>query len=67
MADQHHEMAMVNEASIANGPIGIGAPVLHTLGYLAMTAALALLVYEKLGVRVLAAPGSTSTSFGPRP
>jgi hypothetical protein len=53
MPHQHHEMAMVNEASIATGPIGIGAPVLHTLGYLAMTAALALLVYEKLGVRVL--------------
>ena len=33
--------------------IAIVAPVVHTVGYLAATIALALVVYEKLGVRVL--------------
>lgn len=33
--------------------VAIVAPVVHTLGYLATTVALALVVYERLGVKVL--------------
>jgi hypothetical protein len=33
--------------------IAIVAPLVHTVGYLVATIALALVVYEKLGVRVL--------------
>ena len=33
--------------------VGIVAPAVHTLGYLVVTIALALVVYERLGVRVL--------------
>ena len=29
------------------------APLIHTLGYLAVTAALAVVVYEKVGLRIL--------------
>lgn len=45
-------------ASLAAGLPGVDetwllVPVIHTLGYLAVTAALAVVVYEKLGLRVL--------------
>lgn len=33
--------------------IGVTAPLIHTLGYLAVTAALAVIVYEKVGLRIL--------------
>ena len=33
--------------------IGLTAPLVHTLGYLAVTAALAVVVYEKVGLRIL--------------
>ena len=33
--------------------IGIAAALIHTLGYLAVTAALAVVVYEKVGLRIL--------------
>jgi hypothetical protein len=33
--------------------IGIAAPLIHTLGYLAMTCLLAVVVYEKVGLGVL--------------
>jgi hypothetical protein len=33
--------------------VGLGATLVHTLGYLAVTALVAVVVYEKLGVRVL--------------
>jgi spore maturation protein SpmB len=33
--------------------LGVGATLMHTLGYLAMTALLAVIVYEKLGLRIL--------------
>lgn len=34
-------------------PIGVTAALIHTLGYLAVTAALAVVVYEKVGLRIL--------------
>ena len=34
-------------------PLGVIAPLVHTLGYLAMTGALALVVYEKVGLGIL--------------
>jgi hypothetical protein len=33
--------------------LGVGATLMHTLGYLAMTGLLAVIVYEKLGLRIL--------------
>ena len=33
--------------------IGVAAPLVHTIGYLAVTGVLAIVVYEKLGVRML--------------
>ena len=34
-------------------PIGITAPLIHTAGYLAVTAVLAIVVYEKVGLQIL--------------
>ena len=34
-------------------PTGVTAALVHTLGYLAVTAALAVVVYEKVGLRIL--------------
>jgi hypothetical protein len=34
-------------------PIGVTAPLIHTLGYLAVTGVLAVVVYEKVGLRIL--------------
>lgn len=33
--------------------IGVAAPLIHTLGYLVVTGALAVVVYEKVGLRIL--------------
>lgn len=56
----HHTMsaaAGMQTATLAGvgdvDAIAIVAPVVHTVGYLAATIVLALVVYEKLGVRVL--------------
>ena len=44
----------LSAASLADvDALAIVAPAVHTLGYLAMTITLALVVYERLGVRVL--------------
>ena len=47
----HHEAS----AAITGGldPLGMTAPLVHTLGYLVVTAALAVLVYEKVGLGIL--------------
>jgi hypothetical protein len=37
----------------AFGSVALTAPLVHTLGYLAMTVALAVVVYEKVGLRIL--------------
>jgi hypothetical protein len=57
----HHAMGLVGgqahslfAASVGVvDPIGVTAPLIHTLGYLAVTAALAVVVYEKVGLRIL--------------
>jgi hypothetical protein len=55
----HHTMLSVHmQASLAAGAdsldtTAIVAPLVHTLGYLAMTVAIAFVVYEKLGLRIL--------------
>jgi hypothetical protein len=58
---QHHAMSvagtqtgpMLAAGITAVDPIGVTAPLIHTLGYLAVTAALAIIVYEKVGLRIL--------------
>jgi hypothetical protein len=57
----HHAMGLVGGQApplLAAGvgildPIGVTAPLIHTLGYLVVTAALAVVVYEKVGLRIL--------------
>jgi hypothetical protein len=44
----HHHMDM---AACATG--GLGATIIHTLGYFTVTAAMALLVYQKFGLAML--------------
>ncbi len=58
MHDHHAMMSMHMDASLAAGvgaldTTAIVAPLVHTLGYLAMTVAIAFVVYEKLGLRIL--------------
>jgi hypothetical protein len=58
-AGGHHHAAMMGGvqtlgASTAGAAaIGVTAPLLHTLGYLLVTVVLAVVVYEKVGLRVL--------------
>jgi hypothetical protein len=57
----HHAMGLVGAqthpvltASVGVvDPIGVTAPLIHTLGYLAVTGVLAVVVYEKVGLRIL--------------
>jgi len=56
----HHTMsvpASTSSASLASlggvDAVAVVAPLVHTLGYLAVTLVLAMVVYERLGVRVL--------------
>ena len=50
----HDHHAPVMAASFTQmDPLGITAPLVHTVGYLAMTAALAVVVYEKVGLGIL--------------
>lgn len=52
MLHHHHEAAMMVGAGGID-PLGITAPLIHTVGYLLVTAALAVLVYEKVGLGML--------------
>ncbi len=47
----HHHAASAGIGVVE--PIGVTAALIHTLGYLAVTAALAVVVYEKVGLRIL--------------
>ena len=50
----HHDHATPVVAGLGGvDPLGIAAPLVHTAGYLAVTAALAVVVYEKVGLRIL--------------
>jgi hypothetical protein len=56
VADHHHDSHRMHASAFANfnAPTLLAASVaVHTLGYLLMTAAVAMLVYEKLGVGIL--------------
>jgi hypothetical protein len=53
MAVHHHGMPPVVAGFSAVDPLGITAPLVHTAGYIAVTAALAFVVYERVGLRVL--------------
>ena len=48
----HHDHAVAAGIGVVD-PIGVTAALVHTLGYLAVTAALAVAVYEKVGLRIL--------------
>jgi hypothetical protein len=54
----HHHHDMASAMPLAAGftgmdAVGIAAPLIHTLGYLAITCLLAVVVYEKVGLGVL--------------
>jgi len=48
-----HVEHLAAAAMIVVDPISVTAPLIHTLGYLAVTGALATVVYEKVGLRIL--------------
>jgi hypothetical protein len=48
-----HDRTVVVAGLTNMDSLGIVAPLVHTLGYVAMTAILAAVVYEKLGLRIL--------------
>jgi hypothetical protein len=52
-ANHHHSMPALASLSPMPGSLGVTAPLIHTVGYLAMTALLAAIVYEKVGLRIL--------------
>ncbi len=50
---QHHgELPMV-AAGVVVSSAAFAAPVIHTIGYLIVTTVLAVVVYEKIGLRIL--------------
>ena len=48
----HHHNTVAAGIGVVD-PIGVTAALIHTLGYLAVTAALAVVVYETVGLRIL--------------
>jgi hypothetical protein len=51
---QHHHAAPLLTTGFGGvDAIGVAAPLVHTLGYLAVTGVLAIIVYEKVGLRIL--------------
>lgn len=54
MPEHHHAMALGGGSVLGGMPaIGVAAPLVHTLGYLVVTGVLAVVVYEKVGLRIL--------------
>jgi hypothetical protein len=53
MSHARHAIPMLAGEVPAVDSLGLLAPVVHTAGYLAVTALLAIVVYEKVGVRIL--------------
>ena len=49
----HHHEASITVAGANLDPLGFAAPLIHTLGYLVVTTAIAVVVYEKVGLGVL--------------
>ena len=52
-AFHHHATPMLTAGFSAVEPVGLMAALIHTAGYLAVTAALAVVVYERAGLRIL--------------
>jgi hypothetical protein len=51
---QHHgEIPLVTAGVVGVSSAAFAAPVIHTIGYLMVTTALAVVVYEKIGLRIL--------------
>ena len=53
MVHHHHDASVALAGATAIDPLGITAPLIHTLGYLLVTAAIAVVVYEKAGLGIL--------------
>jgi hypothetical protein len=54
VAHRHHgEMPLVAAGIAGASTAALAAPVIHTIGYLIVTTALAIVVYEKIGLRIL--------------
>ena len=51
VTSHHHTISMA--AVVPVDPLGISAPLIHTVGYLAVTALVAVVVYEKVGLSIL--------------
>ncbi len=49
----HHHAPVLAAGAGSAGAIGVTAPLVHTVGYLAATLVLAVVVYEKVGLRIL--------------
>jgi hypothetical protein len=50
---QHHGEVPLITAGVGASSAAFAAPVIHTIGYLMMTTVLAVVVYEKIGLRIL--------------
>jgi hypothetical protein len=50
---QHHGEASMATAGVVASSAAFAAPVIHTIGYLMVTAVLAVVVYEKIGLQIL--------------
>ena len=53
MLHHHHDASVAIASAVGVDPLGITAPLMHTIGYLVVTAAIAVVVYEKVGLRIL--------------
>ena len=53
MLHHHHGASVAMAGTVGLDPLGITAPLMHTVGYLVVTAGIAVVVYEKVGLRIL--------------
>jgi hypothetical protein len=53
MSHHDHAMPLLRAGLTGLDPLGMTAPLIHTAGYLVVTAGLAVVVYEKVGLRIL--------------
>lgn len=50
---QHHGDVQMVTAGVVASSAAVAAPMIHTIGYLVVTTALSVVVYEKIGLRIL--------------
>ena len=53
MFHHRHDASVALAGAAPIDPLGVIAPLIHTLGYLLVTAAIAVVVYEKVGLGIL--------------